>query len=220
MMMKNLGFLTKYLLETEGYKTLWAKDGLSGLRLFRQSIPDICLLDCMMPGMDGFTLASEIKKTHPKMPVIFLTARSMKMDKQTGFELGADDYITKPFDEDELIWRIQAILKRSVAVEDLPKGQAIQIGIFSFDKQNLSLKSPGQQQRLTLLEAKILDVLWQHRGNLIHRDDLLIEVYGEADYFKGRSLDVFITKWRKYLKSDSNINIENIPRVGFRMLVN
>jgi len=216
---ENLGFLTSSFLESEGLKVQWCKDGLSGLASFKKSQPDLCLLDCMMPGMDGFTLAAEIKKLHPEMPVIFLTARSMKMDKQTGFNLGADDYITKPFDEDELLWRIHAILKRLTNNIPSESPLLIQLGQFEFHPQNLILKNSDFSQRLTILESRVLEVLWKHRGNIIRRDDLLIEVYGEADYFKGRSLDVFITKLRKYLKSDPGITIENIPRVGFRLIV-
>jgi len=209
----NLGFLTMEFLESEGFEVKLCKDGEAGLKAFKEQPFDFCLVDCMLPKMDGFQLVKEIRSFNTAIPVVFLTARSMKDDKQKGFTLGADDYLTKPFDEDELVWRIRAILKRRNAIPT--ENHRISIGQFMFDPTNQLLSIDNQVQRLTERETHVLYELTKNRGNITRRDDLLKAVWGEADYFSGRSLDVFIAKLRKYLKADSSVSIENIPRVGF-----
>jgi DNA-binding response OmpR family regulator len=167
----------------------------------------------MMPKMDGFTLAKKIRKRDEKMPIIFLTAKSLKDDKLKGFDLGADDYITKPFDEDELVRRINAVLKRSVSEE--PVIMQFQFGIFNYDHSNLTLSFDDQLVRITQKEGEVLFMLLKSMNNVVRREDILVKVWGENDYFMGRSLDVFITKLRKHLKPDVNIKIENVHGVGF-----
>jgi len=211
----NLGFLTREFLESEGYDVKIYKDGESGLKAFQEHTFDFCLLDIMLPKMDGYQLAMEIRKDNPTIPIIFLTAKNLKDDKFKGFNLGADDYITKPFDEDELLWRIKAILNRSNSLVAETKNSILHIGTFEFDPINQLLKLNKQSQRLTERETRVLHLLCKNRGNIIRREDLLTNIWGENDYFAGRSLDVFIAKLRKYLKQDPNVSIENVPRVGF-----
>lgn len=211
----NLGFLTREFLESEGFDVKIYKDGESGLKAFQEHTFDFCVLDIMLPKMDGYQVANEIRKTHPDIPIIFLTAKNLKDDKFKGFDLGADDYITKPFDEDELLWRINAILNRSKNQGSKPQASKTTIGEFEFDINNQQLISEGHTQRLTERETKVLKMLSENRGNLTRREDLLENIWGENDYFAGRSLDVFIAKLRKYLKPDPDVSIENVPRVGF-----
>ncbi|MBI9069143.1 MAG: response regulator transcription factor [Salinivirgaceae bacterium] len=212
----NLGFLTREFLETEGFDVKIYKDGESGLKAFNEHTFDFCLLDIMLPKMDGYQMAEQIRRKKPDMPIIFLTAKNLKDDKHKGFQLGADDYITKPFDEDELLWRINAILNRSNSKNTKEKiTSPITIGSFEFDAGNQMLKHKNELQRLTERETLVLQMLNKNKGNITRREDLLEEIWGENDYFAGRSLDVFIAKLRKYLKPDINVTIENIPRVGF-----
>lgn len=211
----NLGFLTREFLESEGFDVKIYKDGESGLKAFKEHPFDFCLLDIMLPKMDGYQLADEIRKDNQAIPIIFLTAKNLKDDKFKGFGLGADDYITKPFDEDELLWRINAILNRSKLPADAILDKKTTIGLFLFDVANQQLILDTHTQRLTERETKVLHLLCKNRGNITHRKDLLKNIWGENDYFAGRSLDVFIAKLRKYLKLDPNVTIENVPRVGF-----
>lgn len=217
----NLGFLTREFLENEGFDVKIYKDGEAGLKAFKEHPFDFCLLDVMLPQMDGYRLAEEIRKINPEIPIIFLTAKNLKDDKHKGFSLGADDYVTKPFDEDELLWRIKAILNRSKKADTLPVGDNnhIEIGRFKFNPLNQTLADQNNIVRLTERETKVLQALSQNRGNITRREDLLEEIWGENDYFAGRSLDVFITKLRKHLKPDSKVAIENIPRVGFLLSI-
>jgi DNA-binding response OmpR family regulator len=215
----NLGFLTAELLETEGFEVKLCRDGESGVKAFEELGFDFCILDIMLPKMDGFQVATEIRKNSPNIPIIFLTAKNLKDDKFKGFDLGADDYITKPFDEDELLWRIHAILNRTSVTIPTTQNQ-IMIGKFCFEPPNQLLVIDTTEQRLTERETKVLEVLCQNQGNITRREDLLEKIWGENDYFAGRSLDVFIAKLRKYLKADPDVTIENVPRVGFLLTVN
>ncbi len=215
----NLGFLTAELLETEGFEVKLCRDGESGVKAFEEQGFDFCILDIMLPKMDGYQVATEIRKNSPNVPIIFLTAKNLKDDKFKGFDLGGDDYITKPFDEDELLWRIQAILNRTSITIPTTQNQ-IMIGKFCFEPPNQLLVIDTTEQRLTERETKVLEVLCQNKGNITRREELLEKIWGENDYFAGRSLDVFITKLRKYLKADPAVTIENVPRVGFLLTVN
>ena len=210
----SLGMLMKDFLGMEGFSVTLARDGVEGLSSFVSNKFDLCLLDVMMPLMDGFTLARKIRKMNEEIPIIFLTAKSLKEDKLNGFDLGGDDYITKPFDEDELVRRIHAVLKRSFKVED-DEEYKCKIGKFEFDHPNLELTYKGETTRITKKEADVLIMLCNNRNSLVKREDILVKVWGENDYFMGRSLDVFITKLRKHLKPDPNIKIENVHGVGF-----
>jgi DNA-binding response OmpR family regulator len=210
----NLGLVLNDFLKMEGFNVTLARDGEKGLEAFTSSEYDLCLLDCMMPKMDGFTLATKIRKSNQDIPIIFLTAKSLKEDKLKGFDLGGDDYITKPFDEDELVRRVNAVLKRSNKTPEL-KEQMFNLGGFVYDHLNLTLTKDGEVSRITQKEGEVLYLLLKSKNNVLRREDILVKVWGENDYFMGRSLDVFITKLRKHLKLDPKIKIENVHGVGF-----
>lgn len=215
---ENLGFVIKDNLEMEGYLVNLAKDGEEGYRLFHSAVHDICLLDVMLPEKDGFTLAQDIRKVNQDIPIIFLTARSLDEDKIRGFQAGADDYITKPFSVSELSYRIKAILKRTKTSEGVDTAKdEFKIGAFVFDFPNQTLNLNGVQQTLTKKEADILKLLCLNKNQLVSRDMALKVIWGDVDYFKGRSMDVFITKLRKYLKEDSSVEIINIHGTGFKL---
>jgi DNA-binding response OmpR family regulator len=210
----NLGQVLKDFLEMEGFSVSLVRDGENGYIEFINSKFNICLLDVMLPKMDGFSLGNKIRKKDKDIPIIFLTAKSLKEDKLKGFDLGGDDYITKPFDEDELVRRINAILKRSsIKTED--SDYIYQLGKFEYNHINLTLKINATESRITQKEGEVLHMLLQAKNNVVRREDILIKVWGENDYFMGRSLDVFITKLRKHLKVDSQVKIENVHGVGF-----
>ncbi|MES2133325.1 MAG: response regulator transcription factor [Bacteroidota bacterium] len=211
----NLGVLLIDYLETEGFDVKLCKDGELALKAFQSSSFDLCLLDVMMPKMDGFSLAKEIRLKDKKMPIIFITAKSLKEDKLKGYDLGADDYITKPFDEEELLWKIKAVIRRIPENKSESKVEIISLGKYIFDFNNQSLAMNDKTKRITEKESDILKYLFDHRNHVIKREEMLKELWGENDYFLGRSLDVFITKIRKYLKEDPNLSIENVFRVGF-----
>jgi DNA-binding response OmpR family regulator len=210
-----LGTLLTEYLQGEGFDVNLCRDGHSALSAFREQPFQLCLLDIMLPGMDGFTLAEQIRKNNPETPVIFLTARSMKEDKLKGYDLGADDYITKPFDADELVWKIKAVLRRKALSSINENSLLVSIGLYRFDFENQSLTIDGKVKRVTEKENEILRYLSDNRNKVIKREDLLKTLWGDDDYFLGRSLDVFITKIRKYLKDDPALSIENVFGVGF-----
>lgn len=211
----NLGFVIQDSLSLSNYHVHLSKDGKEGLLAFNKDQYDICLLDVMLPKKDGFSLAEDIRKINQNVPIIFLTAKSLAEDKVKGFKVGADDYITKPFNMDELQLRIEAILKRSGVTEKVESSDII-IGSYTFDTSNYKLRKHGEEERkLTKKEAEILKLLSKQKGKVIERELILNMVWGDDNYFNGRSLDVFITKLRKYLKADENINIKNIHGIGF-----
>jgi DNA-binding response OmpR family regulator len=212
----NMGFLLVDFLEASGYEVKLYRDGLSGLNAFQTYTFDFCILDLMLPKIDGFTLAEKIKILNSEIPVIILSARSLKEDKIKGFRIGVDDYITKPFDEEELLYRIRSILKRTRQFPEINNvNNILRIGKFEFDSKNQLLISGKKEQRLTLKESKILRLLLISQNNLVKREEIMIEAWGESDYYTGRSLDVFISKLRAYLKSDPAISITTIPTVGY-----
>lgn len=210
----HLGMLLVDYLEAENFIVKLCKDGELALKTFSENTFDICLFDVMMPKMDGFTLAKEIRKNNTQIPIIFLTAKSMKEDKLKGYSIGGDDYLTKPFDEEELLWKINAIIRRAPEIL-MPAKSEIEIGKYKFDQKNQALIFNDTIKRVTEKESNIIKYLSVHRNKIIKREDMLLELWGENDYFLGRSLDVFITKIRKYLKEDPNLTIENIFGVGF-----
>jgi len=215
----NLGFLLVDFLESNGFEVKLYRDGQSALLGFKRAGADFCIIDLMLPGMDGFTLTARIKELASRIPVIILSARSMKEDKIAGFQLGVDDYITKPFDEEELLYRIRAVLNRSAqpeadAQQDFP---VISIGQFIFDSQNLSLTHGSISQRMTIKESKILNMLASSANSIVTREEIMIDVWGEADYYTGRSLDVFISKLRSYLRRDPSVRIVTIPTLGYKL---
>ena len=210
----NLGQVLNDFLEMEGFTVSLARDGEEGYEKFAKTKYNICLLDVMLPKMDGFSLGKKIRKKDKDIPIIFLTAKSLKEDKLKGFDLGGDDYITKPFDEDELVRRINAILKRTATVQDTSE-LSFTLGKFEYNHVNLTLRIDGNESRITQKEGEVLYMLLQSKNNIVRREDILVKVWGENDYFMGRSLDVFITKLRKHLKPDPQVKIENVHGVGF-----
>lgn len=211
----NLGILLVDYIENEGFDVKLCKDGELALKAFQNQLFHLCLLDVMLPKMDGFQLAKAIRIKDKKIPILFITARSLKEDKLKGYDLGADDYITKPFDEEELLWKIKAVIRRIPAQKEDNTTGIISIGKFRFDFNNQSLQIGNKTKRITEKESEILKYLCEHKNKLVKREDLLKDLWGENDYFLGRSLDVFITKIRKYLKEDPQLSIENVFGVGF-----
>ncbi len=212
----NLAFVIKDNLELAGYKVIAASDGLQADTTLRSGGFDLVLLDVNLPKIDGFTLAEDFRRMNQKVPILFLTARNQKEDRLQGFKIGGDDYISKPFSIEELLLRIEVFLRRSV---DNPshKTGIYKIGNLSFDFANLSLLGDNLQHKLTQKEADILLFLVKHQNQIVKRADLLLSVWGKDDYFLGRSLDVFISRLRKYLVIDPKIEIENVHGIGFRL---
>ncbi len=216
----NLGFVVQDTLKMEGFRVHLCKDGKEGLLQFNKESYDLCLLDVMMPKKDGFSLAEDIRKVNQEIPIVFLTAKGMAEDKIKGLKLGADDYITKPFSSEELTLRIKAILKRNPKFKsDAREKNKFNIGKFTFDSANYELTIDGTKKKLTKKEAELLKLLAEHQGQVIEREILANMIWGDDSYFVGRSMDVFITKLRKYLGDDPAIAISNVHGVGFRLEV-
>lgn len=214
----NLGFVVQDTLKLEGFKVHLSKDGKEGLLQFNKESYDLCLIDVMMPKKDGFSLAEDIRKINADVPIVFLTARGEAEDKIKGLKLGADDYITKPFSSEELTLRIKAILKRNpIFKTDAREKAKYKIGQYHFDFLNFELQLGDQRKKLTKKEAELLKLLAEHQGQVIEREILANMIWGDDSYFVGRSMDVFITKLRKYLADDPAISIINIHGVGFRL---
>lgn len=212
----NLGFLLVDFLESNEFEVKLFRDGIAGLNGFQAFKFDFCILDLMLPKMDGFTLAEKIKELNSEIPVIILSARSLKEDKVKGFRIGVDDYITKPFDEEELLYRIRAIMNRMKAIPNNGNNNSItKIGKFEFDSLNQLIIFGSKSRRLTVKESRILRLLTLSKNNLVKREVIMLDVWGESDYYTGRSLDVFISKLRSYLKNDSEVFITTIPTVGY-----
>ena len=216
----NFGAVLRDYLEMQAYKVTWCKDGEEGGRAFMMDSFDLCILDVMMPKKDGFSLAEEIRSKKPDQPIIFLTARSLQEDVNKGFKLGADDYIKKPFNSEELLYRIQAILKRmQPGAIGQAQAEAFQLHEFTFDHALRTLSYQGEDIRLSPKEADLLHLLCLQKNDLLPRDEALRTLWGDDNYFNARSMDVFVSKLRKYLKPDPRIRIENIHGKGFRLVV-
>lgn len=214
----NLGFVVKDNLEHHGFVVDLCKDGAEALDHFSKQRFDVCILDVMMPKMDGFALASNIRAVNKQVPILFLTAKTLKEDRLQGFITGGDDYITKPFSIEELILRIRVFLKRSQK-DFHEQGSTIAMGKYAFRHDQLSLKNDKGEKLLTQKEADILLILCQAQGTVVKRNDILMKVWGDDDYFNGRSLDVFISKLRKYIADDPTVQIANHHGVGFRLKI-
>ncbi len=213
-----LSFVTRDNLELQGYSIDFCEDGLEAIKKFKANKYDLCILDVMLPKMDGFTLAVKIREMNEEIPIIFLTAKSTKEDKIYGLRLGADDYITKPFSIEELILKIEVFLKRSgSSIKEKIETTIFRIGHFTFDSLNQKLISPEKSSQLTHREAELFNLFIKNADKIIKRDDILNKVWGNDHFFASRSLDVFISRLRKYLKSDPDIKIENIHNVGYRL---
>lgn len=215
----NLGMLLREYLNAKGYQTTLAENGKVGYETFKQGGFDICILDVMMPVKDGFTMAEEIRQTDKQIPIIFLTAKSMKDDKLKGFAAGADDYITKPFSMDELLMRMQAILRRTLPdANKAKKKEAINVGGFLFDYDRQTLQINGEERRLTTKEADLLNMLCENRYDVLDRNYALNKIWGDDNYFNSRSMDVYIAKLRKYLATDPEVELVNVHGKGFKLL--
>jgi two-component system, OmpR family, response regulator VicR len=212
---ENLAYVMRDYFNLLGYKTLMCHDGKAAWDTFNTENVNLCLLDVMLPGMDGFTLGEKIRGKDQSVPIIYLTAKSMKEDKMLGFRLGADDYVTKPFDIEELSMRIAVFLKRKEKANQ--NISQIQLGSMIFDYTNMQLKTEEVTINLTQREADVLYMLCQNKNTIVKRDELLLKIWGSDDYFLGRSLDVYISKIRKFLKNNSSVYIQNVHSVGFKL---
>jgi two-component system, OmpR family, response regulator VicR len=213
---ESLGFVTKDNLEMQGYEITHCTDGKSALETAKTNNFDLCILDVMLPEMDGFSLAEEIRRFNAEIPIIFLSAKSLKEDKIKGLRLGGDDYITKPFSIEELILKVEVFLRRKSITTGSAKLSSYRFGCYEFDYKNLGLTCNGTTETLTQREADLLKYFLDNPNQVVKRSDILEKLWGEDDYFMGRSLDVFISRLRKYLRNDENLKLENIHGVGFR----
>jgi DNA-binding response OmpR family regulator len=215
----SLAFVIKDNLTVRGYEVTHCTDGEQGQQIFDQRAFDICILDVMMPRKDGFSLAQFIRQKNDQIPILFVTAKTMLEDKIAGFSVGGDDYIVKPFSMDELCLRIEVFLKRSAVNSSTQSGDVFTLGQFSFDSRNYLLHHPAGSKTLTQKEAEVFQLLCKHKNRVLKREEILKTVWGSDDYFLGRSMDVFISKLRKYLKDDPAVQIVNYHGVGFRLEV-
>jgi DNA-binding response OmpR family regulator len=213
----SLGFMISDQLRSDGYNVTLCTDGAEAYKRFNDETFHLCIFDVMMPKKDGFTLASDIRKLNTEIPILFLTAKTMTEDKVLGFKSGGDDYLTKPFSIEELQVRLGALLKRVNIITETPEEKVFQLGTYSFDTENFTLKHAKFEKTLTKKEAQILKILNKFKDQVVERDVVLNAVWGQDDYFVGRSLDVFITKLRKYFSEDETIHIQNIHGIGFKL---
>jgi DNA-binding response OmpR family regulator len=211
----SLGFVIKDNLEEEGFEVVHCSDGQTAMERFNKDEFDICLLDVMMPNKDGFAVAKKIRQQSDLIPILFLTSKSLEEDKVKGFQTGADDYITKPFSMQELMMRMNVFLRRTRKMHS-EQQEEYQIGNLKFSFTDLKLNSPNGSFSLTQREADLLRFLCRHPNKVLKREEVLMNVWGKDDYFLGRSMDVFMTKLRKYFKEDPSINLETIHGLGFR----
>lgn len=212
-----LGFVIQDTLRERGYTVHLCRDGREGLKKFSGREYDLCLLDVMMPKKDGYELARDIRRVNDNVPIIFITAKGMTADKVEGFKSGADDYITKPFSNEEFLLRIEAVLRRTRATGSTPSQNIFEIGDYRFDAENFLLENGDQRRTLTKKEAGILKLLCERMNKVTERELITTAVWGDSSYFTGRSLDVFITKLRKYLGDDARVSIANVHGVGFKL---
>ena len=213
-----LSFVTRDNLMIKGYSVDFCEDGVRALEMLRNATYDLCILDVMLPQMDGFTLAVRIREKNPGIPILFLTARTSMDDRITGLRTGGDDYITKPFNMEELVLKIEVFLKRKniVSRED---PAPLPLGLFEFDHENRQLNTAAESHLLTLKEKDLLLFLLENSGKIVKREEILRKVWGNDDFFVSRTLDVFISRLRKILKTDPRIRIENIHNTGYRLKI-
>jgi len=216
-----LGQIVKESFETRDFEVKHFTDGEQGLEGYKKMNPDVCVLDVMLPVMDGFTLAKEIKKIDPNQPIIFLTAKSMTEDVIEGFAIGADDYVRKPFSMEELIMRVKAVIKRNNHKEEIVEVEQVkeyQIGQFTFLPIKQELHHHSGMKKLTSRESELLRILCENKNSLVERDVILKELWGDDSFFNARSMDVFITKLRKHLKEDSDVELLNVRGRGYKII--
>ena len=214
---ESLAFVTRDNLEQHGYQVTHIADGRKALREATKKVFDLMILDVMLPGVDGFTIAREVRKSDAEVPILFLTAKSLKEDRIEGLTLGADDYVTKPYDIEELILRVEVFLKRKKLFRPVESAQELTAGRLVLDHPNLKLRDGEHTADLTQREADLLRYFLERKGQVIKRADILKAIWGENDYFLGRSLDVFVSRLRKHLSRDPALSIENVHGVGFRL---
>lgn len=215
---ETLAFLTKDNLEQNNYDVIHCSDGKSALKIFEEEEFDICIFDIMMPKMDGFELASAVRKIDVDVPIIFLSAKTLKEDRIKGLRLGADDYLVKPFSIEELLLKIEIFLKRSR--KNIPPIKTIyEVGKYQFDTKNFILFNEEEKVGLTQREAELLKLFLDHKNSVLKREQILTSLWGTDDYFMGRSLDVFISRLRKILANEEGISIENLHGIGFRFSI-
>lgn len=210
---ENFGSVLKSYLEMNDFNVNWIKDGALATDEFKKKDYNICILDIMLPNVDGFSIAKRIKEINAEIPIIFLTAKTLKEDILEGFKIGADDYITKPFDSEVLLYKIKAIIKRNKLSKD--ETNIFRIGKYEFDSELRTLSYNDDLVKLSPKESKLLKLLCLHKNKVLDREKALTQIWGEDDYFTARSMDVYITKLRKYLKNDATLEIENIHGSGF-----
>nr|HPH72983.1 response regulator transcription factor [Paludibacteraceae bacterium] len=215
---ENLGMLLNEYLQTKGFETELCLDGEAGYKAFTNNSYDFCILDIMMPKKDGFSLAQDIRKLNSNVPILFLTAKTLKEDVLEGFKIGGDDYVTKPFSMEELLYRIEAILRR-ICVKKSRITSEYKLGKFTFDTQKQLLIIDGKVTKLTTKECELLTMLAQNANNILKRNYALKTIWVEDNYFNARSMDVYITKLRKLLKDDPNVEIINIHGKGYKLII-
>jgi DNA-binding response OmpR family regulator len=216
----NLGMVIQDALKMEGYDAVLATSGSDALKQYQQGGYQLCILDVMMPKMDGYTVARNIRKTDTKTPIFFLTAKSQTADKIEGFRSGADDYLTKPFSTEEFLLRVEALMRRNATGNaTIAPAQGTTIGAYTFSPDTITLSGPGGQRKLTKKEAAVLILLCDQINKVVERNLILTRVWGNTSYFNGRSLDVYIARLRKYLADDPAVNIVNAHGVGFMLEV-
>lgn len=216
----NFGGVLKAYLEMDNYTVNWIDDGQKAIDSFEKGVYNLCILDVMLPNADGFSIAKKIKETDPEVPLIFLTAKTLKEDVLQGYKVGADDYVTKPFDSEVLLYKIKAILKRErTGGESIPEDEIFNIGLYEFNYQLRHVSYDSVIQKLSPKEADLLKMLCVSGNKILSRTDTLKALWGDDNYFTTRSMDVYVSKLRKYLKKDPNVEIENIHSSGYRLLI-
>jgi DNA-binding response OmpR family regulator len=214
---KNLGYILSEYLSMKGFNVTWSKDGQNALALIKKNPYDLCILDVMLPSMDGFSIAEQIVTSASSLPFVFLTAKNLKVDKLKGFKLGCDDFITKPVDEEELVARIQAVLRRTSVPAEKITGALMELGKYIFHLAAQQLEINGSVIKMTAKESAMLLLLLQHRNTLLDRETALKKIWGSNDYFHRRSMDVIISRLRKHLAPDKSIRITNIHGKGYML---
>lgn len=215
----NLGTILNEYLQAKSFDSHLRKDGKEGFDEFMQNDYDMCILDVMMPIKDGFTLAKEIRRVNHEIPIIFLTAKSLKEDKIEGFKIGADDYLTKPFSMEELLLRVKAILKRTRMITKEKQKEEFEFGDFKLNSKRQVLVHNNEEQKLTSKENELLRLLCVHLNDVLDRSYALKKIWGDDSYFNSRSMDVYITKLRKYLKKDERVQLINVHGKGFKLIL-
>jgi len=215
---RNLGTILKAYLEAKGFNTTLGVNGQEALKAYQKQKFDFCIIDVMMPVMDGFSLAREIRLSDKEIPILFLTAKSMQEDKLKGFEVGADDYLTKPFNMEELVARIRAILRRASESKEEPMQDVFPLGSLKFDRTRQVLLTKDKEIRLTSKESALLELLCEHLNETVDRSIALTRIWHDDSYFNARSMDVYVTKLRKYLKADPSVELMNVHGVGFKLV--